>query len=383
MTCGEVNEVLDLYLDGELEAERRPALEAHAGRCAACARQVEKRRALSGALRGAFDRSLEGAEPRGGERERTVEGMAKTARRRLVFPARLAAAAVIGVTVGLVAYAMGLSRATPEELEVAESLRGREARGAQIRQLRTEAAADLEFVRGAAEPEKRQDPAALVLNVAASTIARRLEKDLTPPPDPAAAKEKRVVVKNTVDGAAVEVVQMGDGRVTLVVPGRTIEAPSMAELQKRHGELCRKFGVQGREGAVRVGESVAATDLKGQLHLIWRTGIWDEDVQWEAARTWLSVRVPDAAEMEKRIRELRDRCKAASAPAAAPEVKIDLAALLAEVKGRSRRELEETRVRVEREMKRLESELEDLRELRGRAKGLRLFAESVAEPAKK
>ena len=69
--------------------------------------------------------------------------------------------------------------------------------------------------------------------------------------------------------------------------------------------------------------------------------------------------------------------------AAAPEVKIDLAALLAEVKGRSRRELDETRARVEREMKRLEAEFEELRELRGRAKGLRAFAEAVTEPAKK
>jgi hypothetical protein len=377
MTCVELKEVLDLYIDGELEPERRPGFEAHAGRCGACGRQVERRRALAGALRGALDASLEGAEPRGGERERVVESMAKAARRRLVFPARLAAAAVIGVTVGLVAYAMGLSRATPEEMEVAESMRDKEARGAQIKQLRAEAAADLTFVRGAVEPEKRQDPAGLAVNVAASTIARRLERDMAPPPDPSAAKERRLVVKSTVNGAAVEIVQMGDGRVTLIVPGRTIEAPSMADLQKRHGDLCRKFSVQGREGAVRVGESVASTDLKGQLHLLWRTGSWDEDVQWEAARTWMAGRVPDAAEMEKRIREMRDRCKAASAPAAAPEVKIDLAALLAEVKGRSRRELEETRVRLEREMKRLEAELEELRELRGRAKGLRAFAEAV------
>lgn len=376
MTCADVKDALDAYVDGELEAERRPGLEAHAGRCGPCGREIAKRRTLTASLRGAFERSLEGAEPRGGERERLVERMARAARGRLVFPARLAAAAVIGVAVGLVAYSLGMSRATPEERQVAEALAGKEERGAQILRLRKEAEADLTFVRAALEP--RKDAAALALDVAAASIERRLERESAPPPDPAAAKEKRLAVKATVDGASIEVTQMGDGRVTLVTPGRVVEAPSMAELQKRHPELCRKFGVQGREGAVRVGEAAASTDLKGQLHLLWRTGTWDEDVQWEATRTWMAGKVPDAAEMERRMRDLRDRFKAASAPAAAPEVRIDLAALMAEVKGRSRRELEETRARVSAEMKRLEGELEELRELRGRAKGLRAFAEAVS-----
>lgn len=378
MTCADVKDHLDLYLDGELEAERRPVLEGHAGRCGPCGREIEKRRALSAALRGAFERSVEGVEPRGGERERLVERMARAARTRLVFPARLAAAAVVGVSFGLIAYALGLSRATPEELATAETLKVRDARDAQIRLLRTEAEADLRFVREAAEPRARLNAAALALDVAASTIFRRLERDGAPPPDPAAAKETRLAVQGTVDGAAVELTQMGDGRVTLTVPGRVVEAPSMAELQRRHPELCRQFGVRGREGAVRVGDSAAATDLRGRLHLLWRTGTWDEDVQWEAARTWMSGRIPDAAEMEKRLRDLRERFAFASAPAAAPEVKVDLAAVLAGVKGLSRRELEETRARVAAEMKRLERELEELRELRGRAKGLRAFAEAVA-----
>jgi hypothetical protein len=376
MTCAEVKDALDAYVDGELEPERRPALEVHAGRCGSCGREIAKRRTLSAALRGAFERSLEGAEPRGGEREGLVERMTRAARRRLVFPARLAAAAVIGVAIGLVAYSLGLSRATPEERQVAEALKEKEERGAQILRLREEAEADLTFVRAAVEP--RKDAAALALDVAASSIERRLERDAAPPADPAAAKEKRLAVKATVDGASIEVTQMGDGRVTLVTPGRVVEAPSMAELQKRHAELCRKFGVQGREGAVRVGETAASTDLKGQLHLLWRTGTWDEDVQWEAARTWMAGKVPDAAEIERRMRDMRERFKAASAPAAAPEVRIELSAVMAEVKGRSRRELEETRARVAAEMKRLEGELLELRELRGRAKGLRAFAEAVS-----
>jgi hypothetical protein len=362
MTCAELKEVVDLYLDGELDAARRPGLEAHAVRCLACGRMVDERRALSGSLRAAFERSADAAEPRGGERERLVERMLLAARRRLLFPARLAAAAVIGVTVGLVAYALGLSRATSEELAVAESLRTREARGAQVRALRTEAEADLAFVRGTVEPARRQDTAALAVNVAAASLERRLEPAAAPPADRSAAQEKRLVVKGTVNGAAVEVVQMGDGRVTLVVPGRQVEASSMADLQRRHGDLCRTFEVQGKEGVVRVGESAASTDLKGRLHLLWRTGTWDEDVQWEAARTWMSVRIPDAAEMEARMRELRERCRAASLPTAAPEIQVDVAAALSTVKGRSRRELEETRARVEQELKRLERELEDLKD---------------------
>lgn len=378
MTCAELNEVLDAYLDGELEAGRRPALEAHAGRCLACARAVDARRALSGALRGALAQAVEAAEPPGGTRERLVERMAQLARRRLVFPARLAAAAVIGVAAGLVAYALGLSRATTEELAVAESLRAREARDAQVRALRTEAEEDLAFVREAA-PARRQDAAALAVNVAAATLERRLEPAAAPPPDRSAAQERRLAVTGVVNGAAVEVVQMGDGRVTLAVPGRRVEAPSMAELQRRHGDLCRAFEVQGTEGAVRVGASAASTDLKGRLHLLWRTGTWDEDVQWEAARSWLAGRVPDAAEREARMRELRERCKAASAPAAPPEVKVELSALVAEVKGRSRRELAETRARIDQELRRLERELEELQDLRGRARGLRAYAEAVLD----
>ena len=379
MTCAELNESLDAYLDGELEAGKRPALEAHAGRCLTCARAVDARRVFAGTLRGAFAQAAEGAEPRGGERERLEDRMVQLARRRLVFPARLAAAAVIGVAAGLVAYALGLSRATSEEMALAESLRARDTRGAQVRVLRVEAEADLAFVREADAPSRRQVPAALAVIVAAATQARRLEPAAALPPDRSAAQERRLVVKGLVNGAAVEVVQMGDGRVTLVVPGRTVEAPSMAELQRRHADLCRTFDVQGKEGVVRVGENAASTDLKGRLHLLWRTGTWDEDVQWEAARTWLAGRVPDAVEMETRMRELRERCRAASAPAIAPDVKVELGALLSEVKGRSRRELEETRVRLDHEMRRLERELDELKDLRGRAKGLRTFAEAVLE----
>ncbi len=377
MTCAELKDLLDPYVDAELEAAPRREVDVHAERCSSCARAIAERRALSGSLRAAFGSALEGTEPRGGAREGLVGRMVEASKRRLVLPARLAAAAVIGVTLGLVASAMGLSRATPEELVVAESLRARDARGAQVQALRSATEADLEFVRGAVAPAKRQDAAALALNVAASTLQRRLEPAAQPPPDREAARERRLTVTGTVNGAAVEVVQMGDGRVTLMVPGRTVEAPSMAELQRRHADLCRTFEVQGREGSVRVGENAASTDLKGRLHLLWRTGTWDEDAQWEAARSWMKVRMPDPAEMEKAFREMQERCKAASAPVLPPEVKVDVAALLAAVKGRSRRELEETRLRVEQEMKRLERELEDLKELRGRAKGLRTFAESV------
>ena len=239
MTCRELQEDLDAYVDGELEPGRQGGLEAHAGRCAGCARAVEDRRALSVKLRGALGKALEGVEPRGGEREALVERMAQAARRRLVVPARIAAAAVVGVVIGLVASAVGLSRATPEELAVAETLRDRETRGAQIRQLRSEAEADLRFVRGAVEPGRRKDAAALALDVAASTIERRLEPSSAPPPDAAAAKERRLSVKGMVGGAAVEVVQMGDGRVTLVVPGRTIEASSMADLQRKQVQVAQ------------------------------------------------------------------------------------------------------------------------------------------------
>jgi hypothetical protein len=372
MRCPEIKDLLDPWIDGELGEPERSTFETHVGRCPACARAGDERRALSASLRAAFEKSVDGVEapPHG----RLTDLLASASRTRLLLPARVAGVAAAGLILGALAVAFGMQRATPEETALAERLRDREAAGARAKRLRADAENDLAFVRTAVEPERRADPAALAVGVALSTLERRLGPPGPPPPG---APAPRVAVSNTVEGALVELVQMSDGRVTLTVAGKQVEAPSMGELLRRHGELCRRYAVDGAEGRVRVGENAASVDLKGRLELLWRTGRWDEDVQWEAYRAWMAPRSKDAAEMERGLKELQERCRRAAEAAVPPPVKLELKNALKTVKGLSRPELDDLRRGLEAELRRLEAELRDLEELRGRAKGLRAFAEGV------
>ena len=372
MRCPDAKERVDAWVDGELGDAERAELETHFGRCPACARAGEERRAFSASLRAAFQKSVQGVEsPR---RDALGDLLLSASRTRLVLPARVAAFAAAALIALSIAVAFGLQRATPEETALAERLRDREAADLRAKRLRADAESDLAFVRTAVEPERREDPAALAVGVALSTLERRLGPP-APPPDGKPAP--RVSVSGTVDGATVDLVQMSDGRVTLTAAGRKIEAPSMGELLRRHPELCKRYRVDGSEGRVRVGEHAASVDLKGRLDLLWRTGRWDEDVQWEAYRAWMGGRAKDAAEIERGMKELQERCRRAAEGAVPPPVKLELRNALDTVRGLSRGELEDMRRGIEAELKRLESELRDLEELRGRAKGLRAFAEGV------
>ncbi len=51
MTCHEVEQLDDAYLDGEIDADRAAAIDAHVASCAACAERHERRRGLSEAVR--------------------------------------------------------------------------------------------------------------------------------------------------------------------------------------------------------------------------------------------------------------------------------------------------------------------------------------------
>jgi anti-sigma factor RsiW len=53
MTCGEARELLDALSDGELDAARRTAVEAHIAGCAACAASFQALKSLSASLRAA------------------------------------------------------------------------------------------------------------------------------------------------------------------------------------------------------------------------------------------------------------------------------------------------------------------------------------------
>lgn len=375
MKCPDARQALDPWLDGELEGEERAALEIHLARCGDCTRQIDERRTLGADVRAALSRSLEGVEPPAAAKARLVDDMVVFSRRRFLLPARVAAAAVAVVTIGLVAYALGFSRPTPQQVEVATRLGEREAREAQIRRLRDDVRQDLRFVRDALEPD-RADPAAAAVAVAASHVERALDP-LAPPPPAPASPSGRLIVSGVVNGAPVELVQSADGRVRLAVPGRTLEAPSMADLLRRHADVCRAYAVEGGEGHVRVGNQAAAVDLRGRLDLLWRTGRWEDGVQWEAARVWMAAVVPDADEAERRIKELQDRVARAAQSVPVPAVKPDVGAALKHVKRMTREELEDARVRLDQEMRRLEEQLREMQEWRGRSRGLRAYAEGV------
>lgn len=375
MKCLDARQALDPWLDGELAGEERAALEIHLARCGDCTREIDERRGLGADIRDALRRSLDGVEPPPGVRLRLVDRMVEISRARFHMPARVAAAAVVVVALGLVAYALGWARATPQQVVVATRIGEREAREAQIRRLREDARQDLRFVRDALDGE-REDAAAAALAVAASHVERALDPSVAAPPPPA-APAGRLAVSGVVNGVTVEIVQSADGRVRLAIPGRTLEAPSMGELLRRHGDVCRAYAVDGGEGHVRVGDQAAAVDLRGRLDLLWRTGRWEDGVQWEAARAWMEAVVPDAAEAEKRLKELQERVRRAAEAVPAPPVAPDVRSALKHVKTMTREELEEARVRVEQEMRRLEEQFKEMQEWRGRARGLRAYAEGV------
>jgi hypothetical protein len=374
MTCAEARIAIDARLDGELGPDEAPALEAHLAGCAACAREVEERRLFSDGVARSFRAALDGIEPGRGEHARAAERMAGALRRRSALPARAAAAAVLVVAAGVVLWALSAGPSS-EQLALAEQLRDTRARQAAIGKLQDETAADLAFLRKTLEAEPRQDPPALVMNVAISDIERKLSA-APPPPAPAAANVRRVSISATVNGSIVELVQTGDGRVRVTLPNRTIEAASMSELLRRHPDVCGTYAIEGSEGKVRVGESVAVVDLPARLDLIGRTGSWDEDVQWEAWRDWMKGRW-NPAEMERRMKEMQDRYRRAYQSAPVPAVTVDLESVLKDVRGMGKHEAHEAVKRVQEEMKALEKRFQEMHELRGRALGLRVFAEDV------
>jgi len=178
----------------------------------------------------------------------------------------------------------------------------------------------------------------------------------------------------------VSVVQLGDGRVCVQTPERRLEARNMEELLSRHADLCRRYAIGGSDGFLRVGDSSAGADWKGRLDLVLKAGSWDEALQWEAYRGWLSSRAGDVREIERRLKAHQDRCRAAEEKAAvtAAPAPVEVDALLRKVRSYTRVELARTQERLDAELKRLEERLKEAGELRARAQGLRIFAEDVA-----
>jgi hypothetical protein len=418
MNCSDARPLLDALADGELDDD---ALRAHVDSCPDCARELEARRAFSARLSGAF----EGVEPPAGGRARVSAALAAAGRRSRFLPA-LAAAAVAAVTLSLAAWAVIRSKPTAQQLALAESLRLREARQSEAARLAEEAARDLEAARGAVG--SRSDAPAVALAVAVSNLEEGLVPAAAPSdvarlvadtasPDPriagparktlkdlgthrlddlrrassaAPAQDRafvlsvirgledrsavRISVQSTVGGATVSLVQRGDGTVRLSIPGGALEARSVTELLRRHPDVCRSYGVEGSEGRVVVGGNAASVDLQGRLDLLFRTGSWDEELQWDVYRSWAGGR----KDVEARVRDLQEQSRREAARPVPPAA-VDADAILQGVRALSGKEIEAAREKVEKEMKKLEDHLRRMHELRGRAKSLRAFAEETKE----
>lgn len=371
MTCPESRLAIDALLDGEIEREEEILLRSHLAGCPPCGRELEERRLLSATLGRAFGGALDEVSPRAGERERLAERMAALPRYRAALAGRLAAAAMVVFAVGVAVTAAFAGKPSSEQVAVAEKIREQATREAQLGRLEQEVAVELTALRA---ERPRETSAAMAVDAAISSIERRL----APAPSPAVPGTS-VAISVAVNGAVVEFVQRADGTVRLVVPGRTVEATSVSELTARYADLCQRYAIEGSEGKVKVGGSAAAIDLPGRFRLHALTGTWAEDAQWEACRAWMKGRVPEPAEMERRMKEAQERYRRAAADFALPAVSVDLEKILKDVRSLTGQELRKAAEHAEDRVRSLEPRLQELRDLRGRARGVRVFAETVRD----
>ena len=376
MTCRDVREALDALLDGELEAGEEIEVRDHLDWCPSCGGEFEDLREWHGTLADAL--SAEGARPSVVERRRTADAVIAAIRRPVVSAPRWAAVLAIGLSVGIVAVAVALSRPPREQIvRVAERIRERESRGAELRVVSQEIEQDLGRAQQAVAGRSDEDPAARTIAVASRNIARRLGEDASAEAVPEDAGV-RVSITRSVGGDSVTVTQLNDGRIRVALPDRLIQARNAQELLSRHGELCRRYAIAGVDGFLSVGDSAAGADWDGRLDLLVRTGAWDEAAHWDAYRGWVAARARDAKEVERRLKGHQERCKAALAKGLPPPAPVDVQAILKDVQALTRGQLRHTQEQVDAEMKKLEAKLREARELRERARGLRIFAEDVA-----
>lgn len=390
MKCRTVREALDALLDGELESGEEREVRQHLDWCLACAQDMRELREWHGTLSEAL--SAEGARPSPAERRRTADAViAAVGRRRPILLSRWAALLAIGLSLGAVSGAVILSRPQREQVaRVADRIRERDARDATLRAMSREIEEDLGEARRTVANRGGDDLAARAVAVASVNIARRLGaeplEEIRKVPALAAALSEipvgaapgeRVLITRTVNGTTISLSQMNDGRIRVVVPSGRFEAGGMDELRAKYPELCRRYSISGSDGCLAVGDASAGADWKGRLDLLFRTGAWNESVQWEAYRGLLARRVRDTKEVERKLAELQDRCRAAGEPRAAVARTADIDAILKGVKALTRAELNRTQERVDAEMRKLEERLKEVAELRVRAKGLRIIAEYI------
>lgn len=372
MTCAEVRGVLDAFLDGELDGAEEAALCRHLDGCAACGRELDELRDWHGAVGDAL--TSEEPDPAAvAESRRAILKALSSTSRTPVSRVRVAALLAIGLSVGVVAVAVGFL--PPPEAQVArlvERLKEQEHQDARLRAVNREIRRDLVEARNAVAGLGDEDPVARAIEVATLNLSRRLSRDI---PDPQASAAETLSVTREGDAGTVSVVQKSDGRVLVHSPAGVVEARNMPDLLSRHPDLCRRYSIGGSDGLVRVGDSSAGVDWRGRVELLLRSGSWDETLQQEAYRGWLARRSGDPKEIERRLQEHQERSREGGASVTLPAV--DARALADRVKTWTRAELRRHQERLEAEMKRMEQRLREAAELRARARGLRLFAEDA------
>lgn len=370
MICDDVRDALDAYLDGELDAAEEAALHLHLEACPGCSAELAEQREWHGSISKAL--AAEEPDPAAvAESRRSILEALPTGRTRRVPLSRIAALLAIGVSVGVVAAAVGFSRPPEEQVaRLVETMREQERRGARLQAVNREIQRDLVEARKAVSGLAGGDPAVRAIEVASTNLSRRLSAE---PPDPSGSAVERLSI--TADG--VTVVQKDDGRIRVQTPAGVVEARNMPELLARHPELCRRYGIAGTDGRLAVAGTSAGVDWKGRLDLLLRSGTWDETLQWEAYRGWLAGRARDGREIERRLREHQERCRADAEAAIATAAAVDVDAILKQVRTLTRAEIRKNQERLESELKRMEERLREASELRARARGLRLFAEDV------
>lgn len=390
MTCTEVREALDALLDGELDAGEELSVRSHLDWCSDCRLELEDLRSWHGSLASAL--AEENLRPSPTERRRTADAVIAAVRRAPLPVARWAALLAVGLSVGFVACAVALSRPPREQVaRLVEEIRQRDCRDAQLRAMSAEIEQDLGVARKAVAGRGAEDPAARVVAVGSFNIARRMGSDpaaeLQRAPDIAKVLSRLqdshrpsecVSITCTTNGSTVSLTQLSDGRIIIAAPGLRLEVPSMEDLITGHADLCRRFAITGHDGFLSVGDTAAGTDFAGRLHLLLRTGAWDEAAEWEAYRGWVATRAPNPREIERRMKAHRDRCRLPLKMDAAPPSPADVEVLMRGVKSLTRTELERVQGRIETEMKKLEARLKEAGEMRDRARGLRIFAEEAA-----
>jgi hypothetical protein len=374
MICSDVREALDALLDDELGAAEEAAVRAHLDSCADCGRELEELLAWHGTLSEAL--ASEEPDPAAvAESRRGILAALSASMRPRNLRVRIAALLAIGLSVGIVASAVGFSR--PREAQVVrlvEGLKEQEQRDARLRAVHQEIERDLAEARKAVAGRGDEDPAARAIEVASRNLSRRLIQD---PPEPESSAAEKLSITQTVDGAMVSLVQKEDGRVRVQTPQGIIEARNMPDLLDRHPDVCRRYAIGGTDGFLRVADNSAGVDWRGRLDLLLRSGTWDENLQWEAYRGWVSARAADAREIERRLRAHQERCRATQERIYQAAGTVDAETIVKKVKSFTREEVRRSQERLEAEMKQLDDRLKEAGELRARARGLRIFAEDI------